>query len=44
MRWMDGTCVEMADQRPAGETEGDPVVMAFTTEVLRIQQVRRARG
>ncbi len=40
VRWMDGTCVEMPDQRPAGETEGDPLVLTFNTEVLRIQQVR----
>ena len=36
---MDGTCVEMPDQRPAGETEGEPLVLTFNTEVLRIQQV-----
>ena len=39
VRWMDGTCVEMPDQRPAGETEGEPLVLTFNTEVLRIQQV-----
>lgn len=37
---MDGTCVEMPDQRKPGETEGDPLVMTFNSEVLRIQQVR----
>jgi hypothetical protein len=37
---MDGTCVEMPDQRPPGETEGDPLVLNFSPEVLRIQQVR----
>jgi hypothetical protein len=40
VRWMDGTCVEMPDQRPHGETEGEPLVMTYNTEVLRIQQVR----
>lgn len=38
---MDGTCVEMPDQRKPGETEGDPLVMSFNSEVLRIQQVRQ---
>ena len=37
---MDGTCVEMPDQRPRGETEGEPLVLSFNAEVLRIQQVR----
>lgn len=37
---MDGTCVEMPDQRKPGETEGDPLVLTFNSEVLRIQQVR----
>lgn len=41
---MDGTCVEMPDQRPPGETEGDPIVLTFMNEVLRIQQVRQLGG
>lgn len=41
---MDGTCVEMPDQRPAGEGEGDPLVLTFNTEVLRIQQVSGRGG
>eukprot|EP00882_Tetradesmus_deserticola_P018730 GHRQ01020115.1.p1 GENE.GHRQ01020115.1~~GHRQ01020115.1.p1 ORF type:complete len:210 (-),score=29.59 GHRQ01020115.1:450-1079(-) len=40
VRWMDGTCLEMPDQRAKGDTDGDPVVMHFSSEVLRMQQVR----
>ncbi len=39
VRWMDGTCVEMPDQRTKGE-EGEPLVMHFNSEVMRIQPVR----
>jgi len=39
VRWMDGTCVEMPDQRAKGDTDGDPLVMHFSSEVLRMQQV-----
>lgn len=39
VRWMDGTCLEMPDQRAKGDTDGDPVVMHFSSEVLRMQQV-----
>lgn len=39
VRWMDGTCLEMADQRPKGDTDGDPLVMHFSSEVIRMQQV-----
>lgn len=38
VRWMDGTCLEMPDQRPKGD--GDPLVMHFSSEVLRMQEVR----
>lgn len=40
VRWMDGTCLEMPDQRPKGDTDGDPLVMHFSSEVIRMQQVR----
>jgi dynein heavy chain len=40
VRWMDGTCLEMPDQRAKGDTDGDPVVMHFSSEVLRMQQVK----
>lgn len=40
VRWMDGTCLEMPDQRQQGDTDGDPLVMHFSSEVLRMQQVR----
>jgi dynein heavy chain len=40
VRWMDGTCLEMPDQRAKGDTDGDPVVLHFSSEVLRMQQVR----
>lgn len=39
VRWMDGTCLEMADQRAKGDTDGDPLVMHFSSEVIRMQQV-----
>lgn len=39
VRWMDGTCIEMPDQRAPGDTDGDPLVMHFSTEVVRMQQV-----
>jgi dynein heavy chain len=39
VRWMDGTCIEMPDQRAKGDTDGDPLVMHFSSEVLRMQQV-----
>lgn len=39
VRWMDGTCMEMPDQRPKGETDGDPLILHFSSEVLRMQQV-----
>ncbi len=39
VRWMDGTCIEMPDQRPKGE-DGDPLVMHFNSEVIRMQPVR----
>ncbi|WIA10356.1 hypothetical protein OEZ85_010548 [Tetradesmus obliquus] len=42
VRWMDGTCLEMPDQRAKGDTDGDPVVMHFSSEVLRMQQVMGA--
>lgn len=37
---MDGSCIEMPDQRPRGE-EGEPRVMHFNTEVIRLQPVRQ---
>jgi dynein heavy chain len=40
VRWMDGTCLEMPDQRPKGDTDRDPLVMHFSSEVIRMQQVR----
>lgn len=40
VRWMDGTCLEMPDQRPKGDTDGEQLVMQFSSEVLRLQQVR----
>jgi dynein heavy chain len=40
VRWMDGTCIEMPDQRPKGDTDGDPMVMHFSSELARLQQVR----
>jgi dynein heavy chain len=40
VRWMDGTCIEMPDQRPKGDTDGEPLVMHFNSEVVRMQQVR----
>lgn len=40
VRWMDGTCLEMPDQRPKGDTDGVPLVMHFSSEVIRMQQVR----
>ncbi|KAF8069431.1 DHC1 [Scenedesmus sp. PABB004] len=42
VRWMDGTCVEMPDQRRKGDTDGDPLVLHFSSEVLRMQQVMAA--
>lgn len=39
VRWMDGSCMEMPDQRPKGDIDGDPLVMHFSSEVLRMQQV-----
>jgi hypothetical protein len=41
VRWMDGTCLEMPDQRAKGDTDGDPVVLHFSSEVLRMQQVKQ---
>jgi dynein heavy chain len=38
VRWMDGTCIEMPDQRPRGE-DGEPLVMTFSSDVIRMQQV-----
>lgn len=43
VRWMDGTCLEMPDQRPRGE-EGEPLVITFSSEVVRIQPVGGAAG
>jgi dynein heavy chain len=39
VRWMDGTCIEVPDQRPKGDADGEPLVMHFGSEVLRMQQV-----
>lgn len=39
VRWMDGSCLEMPDQRSKGDTDGDRLVMHFSSEVLRMQQV-----
>lgn len=41
VRWMDGTCLEMPDQRPKGDIDGEPLIMHFSTEVLHMQQVSR---
>jgi dynein heavy chain len=42
VRWMDGTCIIMPDQRPKGE-DGEPLVMTFSTEVVRMPQVSSRR-
>jgi hypothetical protein len=44
VRWMDGTCLEMADQCAKGDTDGEPLLMHFSTEVIRMQQVGSAGG
>lgn len=44
VRWMDGTCLEMPDQRANGDTDGDQLVMHFSSEVLRMQQVSSKVG